>query len=201
MADRSAPYEVIASRERFSGAIIKVVSDEVRMPGGDAAVRDYVVHPGAVGVVALDQQGRVLLLRQYRHPVRQTLWELPAGLLDISGEEPLAAAQRELYEEGAVKSDRWDLLVDAFPSPGGCNEKIRVFLARGLHSMADGDRFHGIDEESELEVHWIDLNEAVSWAMSGRILNAMCTIGILVAARARDENWEPLRPADTSWSR
>lgn len=197
MPDRSAPYEVMSGQERFSGAVIKVVSDEVRMPGGDTAVRDYVLHPGAVGVVALDQQGRVLLLRQYRHPVRQTLWELPAGLLDVDGEEPLDAAKRELYEEGAVKADRWDLLVDAFTSPGGCNEKIRVFLARGLRSVADSDRFQGIDEEAELEVHWIDLNEAVSWAMSGRILNAMCTIGVLVAARARDENWEPLRSVDT----
>lgn len=199
MSDRSAPYEVISTQERFSGAVIKVVTDEVQMPEGDTAVRDHVVHPGAVGVVALDQQGRVLLLRQYRHPVRQTLWELPAGLLDVKGEDPLSAAQRELYEEGAFKADRWDLLVDAFTSPGGSDEKIRVFLARGLHGVADSERFQGIDEESGLEVHWIDLNEAVSWTMSGRILNAMCTIGVLVTARARDENWEPLRSVETPW--
>ncbi|MGB9376491.1 MAG: NUDIX hydrolase [Mycobacteriales bacterium] len=200
MPDSTAPYEVLSSREQFSGAVIKVVSDDVRMPGGDTAVRDYVVHPGAVGIVALDQQGRVLLLRQYRHPVRQTLWEIPAGLLDVAGEEPLAAAKRELFEEGAYRADRWDLLVDAFTSPGGCDERIRVFLARGMHPVADKDRYHGTDEESDLEVHWVDLNEAATWAMSGRILNAMCSIGVLVASRARDQNWEPLRPADSDWS-
>lgn len=200
MADSSAPYAVASSHERFSGAVIKIVSDEVAMPGGDTAVRDYVVHPGAVGIVALDDQGRVLLLRQYRHPVRQTLWELPAGLLDVEEEEPLAAAKRELHEEGAFNADRWDLLMDAFTSPGGSDERIRVFLARGLHSVAGDDRFQGVDEESELEVHWVDLNEAASWTMSGRILNAMCSIGLLAATRAREEDWAPLRPADTPWS-
>lgn len=196
----SAPYAVTASQERFSGAVIKVVSDQVRMPGGAIAARDYVVHPGAVGIVALDHDNRVLLLRQYRHPVRQTLWELPAGLLDVSDEDPLAAARRELHEEGASQADRWDLLVDALSSPGGSDEHIRVYLARGLHSVADADRFQGIDEEAELEVHWVDLNEAVSWALSGRILNAMCSIGLLAAAAARDQNWASLRPADTPWS-
>ena len=199
MVDYTTPYQVVSSRERFSGAVIRVVSDEVAMPGGDTAVRDYVIHPGAVGVVALDEQARVLLLRQYRHPVRETLWELPAGLLDVADEEPLAAARRELYEEGAFRADRWDLLVDAFSSPGGCDEKIRVFLARGLHTVADDDRFQGIAEESDLEVHWVDLNEAVSWTMSGRILNAMCSIGLLAAVRARDQNWALLRAADTPW--
>ena len=167
------------------------------MPDGGVAVRDYVVHPGAVGVVALDGQGKVILLRQYRHPVREILWELPAGLLDVAGEEPLAAAQRELYEEGAFRADRWDFLIDAFTSPGGCNEKIRLFLARGLYGVADDDRFQGVDEESELEVHWVDLNEAVSWTMSGRILNGMCTIGLLATALAHGQNWAPLRPADS----
>lgn len=170
------------------------------MPGGDTAVRDYVVHPGAVGVVALNDKGRVLLLRQYRHPARQVLWELPAGLLDVAGEEALAAARRELDEEGAFTADRWDLLVDAYTSPGGSDEKIRVFLARELHRVADEDLFEGIDEESELEVHWVDLAEAVSWTMSGRILNAMCSLGLLATARAREQDWAPLRPADTPWS-
>ncbi len=198
MAD--TPYEVISSQERFSGAVIKVVSDEVVMPGGEAAVRDYVVHPGAVGVVALDDAGRVLLIRQYRHPVRQTLWELPAGLLDVAGEAPLAAAQRELHEEGALYADRWDLLADAFSTPGGCDEQIRIFLARGLRRVPDDDRFLGVDEESELEVHWVDLNEAVSWTMTGRVRNAMCIVGLLAAARGRDQHWATLRPADTAWS-
>ncbi len=197
--DSTTPYEVVSSQERFSGRVIKLVSDEVTMPGGETAVRDYVVHPGAVGVVALDQQGRVLLLRQYRHPVGQTLWELPAGLLDVDDELPLASAQRELYEEGACTADRWDLLLDSFTSPGGSSEQIRLFLARGLHGVADDDRFQGVDEESDLEIHWVDLNEAASWVCAGRIVNAMCMMGVLAAARARDQNWESLRPAETPW--
>ncbi len=200
MTDRTASYGVIASQERFSGAVIRVVSDEVAMPGGGTAVRDYVVHPGAVGIVALDERGRVLLLRQYRHPVGQMLWELPAGLLDVVHEEPLAAARRELHEEGAFEADRWDLLLDAFASPGGSDERYRVYLARALHSVAVDDRFQGVDEEADMEVHWVDLNEAASWVMSGRILNAMCCIGLLAAARGRDQDWSPLRPADTPWS-
>ncbi|MEP6642168.1 MAG: NUDIX hydrolase, partial [Gaiellales bacterium] len=165
-----------------------------------SAVRDYVVHPGAVGIAALDDIGRVLLLRQYRHPVRQTLWELPAGLLDVDGEGPLAAARRELYEEGAVRADRWDLLIDGYPSPGGSDEAIRVFLARGLHPVADADRFVGQAEEAGISRHWVDLDEAVSWSLAGEVQNAMCLVGVLAAARARDLGWSPLRASDTAWS-
>ncbi len=200
MTDKAAKYAVRASHVRFKGAVMTVVSDEVEMPDGGTAVRDYVVHPGAVGIVALDEAGRVLLLHQYRHPVREVLWEVPAGLLDVDGEGPLEAARRELHEEAALTADRWDLLMDAYNSPGGCDEKIRIFLARGLHQVPDGERFTGIAEESDLELRWVDLDEAVTWAQSGRIENAMCVIGVLATARARDQAWQPLRPADAPWS-
>ena len=101
-----------------------ILVDDARLElGADRVIdRDVVLHPGAVGVVALDDQERVLLVQQYRHPVGRKLWEPPAGLLDVAGEAPLDAARRELYEEGHCRAARWDVLVDTFTSPGmaGC---------------------------------------------------------------------------------
>ena len=111
-------YEVKSSEQVYDGAIIEVRRDDVVMPGGKTASRDVVVHPGAVGVVAYDDEGRILLLHQYRHPVRQRLWELPAGLLDVAGEPASTAAARELAEEAGIAASRWDTLVDTFTSPG-----------------------------------------------------------------------------------
>ncbi len=102
------------------------------MPDGTVARRDYQVHPGSVAVLALDEEDRVLLIKQYRHPVRQKLWEIPAGLLDVPGENPLHAARRELYEEAHVKAGDWRVLTDVYTSPGGCDEAVRIFLARDL---------------------------------------------------------------------
>lgn len=195
-----AGYAVRSSQVRFSGSVITVVSDEVVMPEGDTAVRDYVRHPGAVGVVALDGADRVLLIRQYRHPVRRILWELPAGLLDVAAESPLRAAQRELHEEGAVVADRWDVLADALTSPGSSNETMRLYLARQISRVTDADRFARTAEESELEIHWIELDKASGWVLSGEIENAMCQVGVLAASRARELGWTPLRPAGSAWS-
>ncbi len=192
------PYAVLWSQRRFTGAIMTVRSDQIALPGGGTAVRDYVVHPGAVGVVAIDDDGRVLLLRQYRHPVRRTLWELPAGLLDVAGEPPLTGAQRELFEEGALRAARWDLLVDALTSPGGSDEAIRIFLARDCNEVPAAERYLGEAEEAGIERHWVDLDEAVAWSLAGEVQNAMCLVGILAAARARDLGWA-VRPPDSLW--
>ncbi|MDQ6688332.1 MAG: NUDIX hydrolase [Actinomycetota bacterium] len=195
-----AGYPVRSTHVRFSGNVITVVSDEVAMPDGDTVVRDYVRHPGAVGVVALDRTDRVLLIRQYRHPVRRMLWELPAGLLDVAEESPLDTAKRELHEEGAIVADRWDLLADALTSPGSSDETMRLFLAREISAVPEADRFAGTAEEFELERHWVDLDEAAGWSLSGEIENAMCQIGVLAASRAREMGWTPLRPPGSAWS-
>ncbi len=190
-------YDVESSEQVYAGAIITVRRDQVVMPGGRSASRDVVVHPGAVGVVAYDEQGRVLLLHQYRHPVRQRLWELPAGLLDVVGEPASVAAQRELAEEAGVAADRWDTLVDTYTSPGMTNEAIRVFLARELRELTE--QHERVDEEAELVPHWVALDDALARVMRGEITNAMAVAGILATAVAQRDDFAGLRSAGARW--
>ncbi len=159
--EASSAYPVRRSTIDFrSGRVIDVRTDEVSMPGGATATRDVVVHPGAVGIIALDNAGQVLLIQQYRHPVGRLLWEPPAGLLDEPGEDPLEAAKRELYEEAHLQAQRWEVLLDVFTSPGMSDEAVRIYLARDV-SPADRPRFVGENEEANLPSRWIPLDEAV----------------------------------------
>lgn len=189
-------YEVRSRRDRFQGAMFSVVTDQVAMPGGRVAARDYVRHVGAVAVVALDERDRVVLVRQYRHPLGRMLWELPAGLVDVEGEALPAAASRELAEEVDLVADRLDLLVDLHTSPGFTDEVIRIFLARGLSEVPPAQRHERRDEEATMQVARVGLDDAVSMALAGEVTNAACVAGLLAAARARDAGWSPLRPAD-----
>lgn len=194
--DSGHAYQVRSRAERFRGRVFSVVTDHVTMPGGRIAARDWVRHVGAVAVVALDEQDRVVLVRQYRHPVGRPLWELPAGLVDVDGEALPAAAARELAEEADLVADRYHLLVDLHTSPGFTNEVIRIFLARGLSEVPEERRHERRDEEATMQVARIDLDEAVSMVFTGEITNAACVAGLLAAARARDAGWSSLRPAD-----
>ncbi|BCJ67956.1 NUDIX domain-containing protein [Polymorphospora rubra] len=189
-------FEVRSSVERFHGPVFSVVTDEVTMPGGGVAARDYVRHVGAVGVVALDDDGRVVLLQQYRHPVRRPLWELPAGLIDVQGEGLPEAALRELAEEADLRAGRIDVLVDLHTTPGCSNELIRVFLARDLTPVPDGERHVRHGEEATMRLARVDLDEAVAMVFAGAVTNAAAVGGLLAAARARDAGWAPLRAAD-----
>ncbi|GLZ79313.1 ADP-ribose pyrophosphatase [Actinorhabdospora filicis] len=175
-------YEVLGSVERFAGPMFSVVTDEVAMPGGVTASRDYMRHIGAVGVVALDDDDRVLLVHQYRHPVRAFLWELPAGLLDVAGEAPELTAARELAEEADLTASSYTHLTDALVSPGCSNERIRLYLARGLAPVPDAERHVREHEEAEMTTRWWNLDEAVAAVLDGRIANAACQIGVLAAA-------------------
>ncbi|MFI2667840.1 NUDIX domain-containing protein [Micromonospora carbonacea] len=194
-------YEVTGRRERYAGRIFSVVTDEVTMPGGGAAVRDYVRHVGAVAVVALDDAGQVVLIRQYRHPVGRHLWELPAGLIDVSGEDLADTAARELAEEADLTAGTIDVLVDLHSSPGFSNEVIRVFLARDLAEVPAGQRHERSEEEADLQVVRVDLDEAVRMVLAGEITNASAVAGLLAAARARDAGWSALRRPDAPLSR
>ena len=190
-------HETLDRTERYRGPIFTVYSDKVSMSGGGTATRDVVENKGAVGVVALDDVGRVVLIRQYRHPVHERLWEVPAGLRDVSGEDMLLTARRELAEETDYSAARFDLLVDLQTSPGFSNETIRMYLARDLSPVPDDERHQRLDEEADLEIAWFDLDEAVAMVLRGEITNAAAVGGLLSAARARDDGWATLRPCDT----
>jgi 8-oxo-dGTP pyrophosphatase MutT (NUDIX family) len=190
-------HETVARSERYAGPIFTVYTDEVTMSGGNTAGRDVVVAKGAVGVVALDDVDRVVLIRQYRHAVGTRLWELPAGLRDVSGEDLVTGAARELGEEADLRAGRWDLLMDLHTSPGFTTESIRIFLARSLSPVPQDERFSRTDEEADLEIAWFDLDEAVAMIFRGEITNAAAVGGLLAAARARDEGWAMVRPVDT----
>jgi ADP-ribose pyrophosphatase len=199
VADTPASYDVRASRLLLrTERVIDVRSDDVELPDGSIATRDVVVHPGAVGIIALDDADQVLLVQQYRHTVRQLLWEPPAGLLDEPGEDPLAAAQRELFEEAHHRAGRWDVLVDAFTSPGMTDESIRIYLARDVR-VADEPRFEATEEERDMPARWVPLDDAVAGVLGGRLHNPMAVMGVLAAARARDAGFVGLRPADAAW--
>jgi 8-oxo-dGDP phosphatase len=158
--------------------------------------RDYVRHIGSVAVVPVDAEGQVVLVRQYRHPVGGELWELPAGLRDVAGEDLAAAATRELAEETDLVAERWDVLLDLHTSPGCSDERIRIFLARELAPAARPHvREH---EEATMAVARFALDDAVWMALTGQITNAPCVAGVLAAARVRDAGWTPLRPVDAA---
>lgn len=199
--DTAESWETLSTRRPFQGAKTAVDSDEVRMPDGSVARRDFQVHPGSVCVLALDEEGRVLVLRQYRHPVRHRLWELPAGLLDVPGENPLLAAQRELYEEAHVKARDWRVLADFFSSPGGSDEAIRIFLARGV-SEADGERYEEAgSEEADMDLAWVPVPELVRGVLAGELGNPGLVTGVLAlsAALAGESGLDSLRPASAPW--
>jgi 8-oxo-dGTP pyrophosphatase MutT (NUDIX family) len=197
--DIAEEWEVPATSTPFTGAKTSVRTDDVVMPDGTVARRDYQVHPGSVAVLALDDTDRVVVLRQYRHPVRHKLWEIPAGLLDVPGENPLNAAQRELYEEAHVKAGDWRVLADVYPSPGGSDEAVRIFLARDI-SEADGERFEVAEEEADMELARVALPELVGGVLAGELHNSCLVVGVLaLAAALAGEGLDALRPAEAPW--
>ncbi len=177
----AAGYQVSQTQERFHGRVFDVVTDDVVMPDGGTAARDYIRHGGAVSVVAVDGEERAVLVRQYRHATRDVLWELPAGLLDAADEEPMAAAARELAEEAGLVAARWEPLFTVYTSPGYSTERISLFLARDLSPVGDEFAFTREFEEAELTVHRIPLADAVAMVDRGEVLNGPSALGLLAA--------------------
>ncbi|MEU4510265.1 NUDIX hydrolase [Nonomuraea wenchangensis] len=197
ISDTPESWDVVESKERFSGYVIRVVTDTVRMPLDEVADRDYVVHPGSVAVLALDDLDRVLMIRQYRHPARRLMWELPAGIRDVAGESLVDGAARELAEEAGYRAATWHTLVDLRTSPGMSDERIRVFLARDLTKIPDEENgFVHRHEEVDMPVEWVPLPDAVEKALMGMIHNSPAVAGILAAYAASVEGFATLRPAD-----
>jgi 8-oxo-dGTP pyrophosphatase MutT (NUDIX family) len=189
-------WPTLSTQTRFRGNLFSVRTDRVVMPGGDAADREVVEHPGAVAVLAIDEEQHVLLIRQYRHPVGRFLWELPAGIRDVDGEAPLATAKRELLEETGYRARDWMTLADFFTSPGMTDERVRIFLARGLTEVPAAERtFSARHEEASIQLAWVPLDEAVSGVIAGHLHNPTAVVGILAAYAARSDGFATLRGA------
>lgn len=198
LADTPATdVRVLDSRELVPGHVWDVRRDRFVF-GDETLERDYVDHPGAVAVLALDEDDRVLMFQQYRHPIAHRDWEIPAGLMDVAGESGLTGAQRELAEEADIEAAEWSLLLDLFLSPGGSSEVARVFLARGLRAVQHDYVREG--EEAELVPVWIPLGDAVTAALEGRIKNSLTVGAVLAAAVAKAQGWRTLRDANTPWT-
>lgn len=173
----------LASEIRFKGRLLEVREDEVRLPNGKRATREYVRHPGAVMMLALFDDGSVLLERQFRYPLRRAIVELPAGKIEPA-ESPLATAQRELLEETGFEAGTWRHLVTMHPCVGYSDERIELYLARNLVQ-----RGHPGEEDEFLEVLAVPLSEALSWVRDGAITDSKTILGLFWAEKIRDAGW------------
>lgn len=201
--------EVIGTERVWTGPVFAVDADLVRLdPRSQPVARQVVAHDNAVAVVALREGAQsaqpggapeVLMIRQYRHPVRACLWEVPAGLQDVAGEPPVETARRELAEETDLGARQWDVLVDVYASPGFCTESVRVFLAREVYALPAEQRVAREAEEAELVPTWVPLEQAVRAALAGRLHNCSTVAGLLAAERACSRGWEGLREVETPW--
>lgn len=198
VVDGGESRPVIRRDVQFIGSVWAIVSDVVDF-GEVSVTRDIQLHPGAVAVIALDDDDRVLLIRQYRHPVGMFLFEPPAGLLDVPGEPAEQTAARELAEEAGLVADDWHVLVDMLNSPGGSSEAIRIYLARDLRPLPGGRPRTGEAEEAHLPQAWVDLDEACDLVLSGRISSPHGVAGVLAAVASRESGWTGLRPAAAPW--
>ncbi len=184
-----------------AGAISSFIDHEVVTPSGDVVKRQFLSHPGAVCIVAWDEEtDAIACLHQYRHPVGMVLVEIPAGLLDKDGEQWLHAAQRELAEEAELRAERWQVLVDVCPTAGACQESQRIYLARDL---TPADRPHGFeaeDEEADMTWEWLDRTALLDAVLDGRCQSQSLVTGLLALETARlSGRLDALRPPDAPW--
>jgi ADP-ribose pyrophosphatase len=176
--DRPGDSAVTQSQVSFSGYVWNVVTDDVVLSNGDVVHRDVVRHPGAVAVIALDEDGHVVLVEQYRHPMMSRMWEAPAGLRDVDGEPALVTAQRELAEEAGLQAEQWTPLLELALTPGGSDEIISVFLAEDLSACEVAD-FVPEGEEAGIVVGRFPLQEVIEAVLAGRIRNATLACAVL----------------------
>jgi 8-oxo-dGTP pyrophosphatase MutT (NUDIX family) len=200
LIDVPLAWPVESSTVLARGKITSYVQDQVRTPDGKLISREYLKHPGAVGVIALDDHDRVALVRQYRHPVRHRLIEPPAGLLDVGGEDYLQAIQRELAEEVGLEARTWAVLVDLFTTPGILGESLRIYLARDLRGVDTPDGYVREGEEAHMDTVWASLDDLVEAVLDGRLHNPTVVSGVLAAWTARErDGFGTLRAADSAW--
>jgi ADP-ribose pyrophosphatase len=187
-------WPVAGTEEHFRNWLVSVRTDKVVMPDSQQAERTVITHIGAVAVLALDERDRVLMIRQYRHPVARQLWEIPAGLRDVTGEALADTARRELLEETGHVAREWHVLLDSYSSPGIITERMRIFLARGLEAADSGYQRQG--EEKFLRTAWVPLAEAAAAALAGKLHNGATVQGVLAGYIASSGGFSGLRAAD-----
>lgn len=197
LRDEAGRRDVAASRTVYHGMVWDILRDTVDFAPGVRFDREYVHHTGAVAVLAVDEHDRMLLIRQYRHPAARTLWELPAGLLDVDQETAPAAARRELREETGHDAGGVQTLLDFRPSPGGSDEVIRIYLATGVTERAE-EGFERTDEEAELETRWVRVDEVARAVLAGDLTSGSLVAGVLALLGHRTLG-APLRAADLPW--
>lgn len=164
------------SLEIFDGVVVHLYKDTVQLPNGKPAIREVIRHVGAVAVVPVTDDGKVIVERQFRYPLNAVITEIPAGKLDSITEDRLSAAQRELREETGYTADHWQELGDFHPTAAYCDEKITLYLATGLHL---GER--DLDEDEFLNVIAVPMEELVADIMAGRITDGKTQTAILKA--------------------
>lgn len=183
MDDSRFTEETLVSDEVFSGQLLHVHRDRVRLPDGHESVREWIAHPGAVVVVALLDNGKLLFERQYRYPLRQVFVELPAGKID-AGEHMLDTARRELREETGYKARTWRHLGTMHPCIGYSNERIEIFLAQGLTYIG-----HELDDGEILEVIELGIHDALLSVRDGEITDAKTITALLWAEKVLSGAW------------
>jgi 8-oxo-dGDP phosphatase len=201
LRDEEVEPTVTSSETLYKGKIFELRRDTVDLGDHGDVIREYLHHTGAVIVVALreiDGVDHLVMIRQYRHPVRRSEWELPAGVRDVSDEPPRITAARELAEEVELRAEQWDLLVDLFASPGSTSEVMRIFLARDVSEIADG-AFQRTGEEAGITGMWVSLDDAYAAVLGGGIHNPGAVVGVMAAWGSRQHGWSTLQPADAPW--
>jgi ADP-ribose pyrophosphatase len=188
MQDEPDDRPVLASRTVFEGRVWDVRSEDVDLGPAGVFTREYIAHPGAVAIAAVDQSQRVLLVRQYRHPARHLMWELPAGLRDVDGEPPEVTAARELWEETHHRAGRYDLLLDTYLSPGSSSERLLMYLARDV-SLAEGEAHAAEGEEAGMETAWVPLDDLLEGILARRFHNPSLSLGTLALVALRARGW------------
>jgi ADP-ribose pyrophosphatase len=200
LLDRPERWPVSAHQVLAVGRVSDFVDDTVTTPSGEVMHRQYTSHPGAVGIVAWNDDDQVAVVRQYRHPVGFVLIEPPAGLLDHDDEVFLEAAQRELAEEAGLAAADWRVLVDIFTTPGANEESLRVYLARDLRPAPTPEGFQPEGEEVDMEACWAQRSDLIDAIYAGRLQNPTMVSGLLALEAARlGDRLDALRPADAEW--
>jgi ADP-ribose pyrophosphatase len=173
----------VSSQNVYDGALLHVRADQARLPDGKVAVREYIIHPGAVVIIPLLDNGELVLERQYRYPLHRDFYELPAGKID-HGEDPLLCAQRELLEETGYTAKSWRYLTTLHPCIGYSNEKLIYYFAEGL-------AFEGasLDDGEHLEVFTLTLAAALDWVRAGKITDNKTVSGLFWAEKVLRGEW------------